>query len=268
MSTSLNTTFVIPAYNSCLRLGKQSFLLNLHRIKTELYRHTSRSKVLVVDNSTAKDNGQTRKAAQEAYAEVISVPPISAGYARFRGIDYAFNNFGSDLVIMGDDDLHILPEAIPRFMVGIKSGADLALGVRSLKDRLSHPLWQYALEEMVNLYATHRLAIKPNGANSSALWTDFISGGQAFSRSGWREFRKFVSEADMEQLGHATTFFPGVFRALGLKVVPVEVAGPYEGNYWRDSFSFSALIKRVKTISRDVQDIEAARKYFLTHGSN
>jgi hypothetical protein len=257
---SLLTTFVIPAHNSCYRLGQDRFASNLRIIKNRLQKNNPENNILVVDNSTDLDKGATQSAALAEGAQVITIPPINAGYARYCGVSHAFQNLGADVAIMGDDDLHVLPESIPDFIFAIERGADITLGVRSLLDRISHPLWQFFLEEAVNVYATHRFGIEPTRCFS--LCTDFISGGQAFSRTGWQTFMKVVPEQKARQLGHAATFFPGVFKALGLKIKTVTVPGPYEGDYWRDSFDLRQVKKRFTTILGDIKDIEAAKRYF------
>ncbi|MFA6169178.1 MAG: glycosyltransferase [Candidatus Margulisiibacteriota bacterium] len=251
--------YVIPAYNSVVRLGEARFHNTVVRTRNIVLAQNPENIVLVVNNSSTQSNSlAVLSAARRPGATAISVPQIGPAYARFRGIDHAFQRLGADLAIMGDDDLHVKPSAIPALSRAIVNGADLAIGVRSCGNLLSHPLWQFGLESALNFYASYRLDIWPAKLSLFSFGTDFISGGMAFGREGWENFRRYVNEETMKKLGTACTFFPGVYKRLGLKIDTVRVDGPYEGNYWQDTFNPEQFRKRVRTIKSDFHDAKAA----------
>jgi len=248
----------MPAYNSATRLGKERFRETVATIRENLLNYNPENIVLVVNNSSENDRRHTLMTALQQGAAAISIPPISAAYARFRGIENAFTVLNADIAIMGDDDLHVRPGAIPSLSRSIENGADLAIGVRSFGNLLTHPLWQFGLESALNLYASYRLGIWPKKLSLFSFCTDFISGGMAFGREGWEIFRRYVNEETMKKRGTACTFFPGVYKRLGLGLDTVKVDGPYEGAYWKDSFSLGQFRKRIRTIDSDIQDANAA----------
>ena len=250
--------YVIPAYNSATRLGEKRFRETVTTIRSNLLQYNPENIVLVVNNSTENDRRNTLMTALQQGAAAISIPPISAAYARFRGIENAFKDLNADIAIMGDDDLHVRPDAIPSLSQSIADGADLTIGVRTFSNLLTHPLWQFGLETALNFYASYRLGIWPKKLSLFSFCTDFISGGMAFSRNGWDEFRRYVNEETMKKRGTGCAFFPGVYKRLGLKIDTVKVDGPYEGNYWRDSINWEQFKKRIRTIKSDINDANAA----------
>lgn len=250
--------YVIPAYNSVTRLGEARFRNTIAINRKIMLAINPENLVLVVNNSTEDDRRNTLMTALQQGAAAISVPQIGPAYARFRGIENAFNDLNADIAIMGDDDLHVRPGAIPSLSRSIENGADLAIGVRSFGNLLTHPLWQFGLESALNLYASYRLGIWPKKLSLFSFCTDFISGGMAFGREGWGIFRRYVNEETMKKRGTACTFFPGVYKRLGLGLDTVKVDGPYEGSYWKDSFSLGQFRKRIRTIDSDIRDANAA----------
>jgi hypothetical protein len=259
MNHPLSTIFVMPAHNSASRLGAERFCRNLHQVQRELARLDKPGTLLVVENSTVSDRGMTAAIARQEKAETISLPPISSGYARFHGLDHALHQLKADVAIMGDDDLHVEPAAITQLVDAIGNGADLVLGVRGPKDFATHPIWQIGLEQALNIYCTVKLNLWPlTTLGHYALFTDFVSGGQAFSRQGWERFRMMMGEAEVKKLGPAATFFPGVFHRLGLPIKGIKISAPYEGRYWQDTFNLGEISKRLKMIRRDMDDCQRA----------
>lgn len=253
----MKTIFVVPACDSAARLGYRTFAGNLRRISGELKRINPHNRVLVADNSTPKDQGLTRAVAVESGVELISFAPISAGYARFRGLDHAFKNLDAQVAVLGDDDLHVLPEAIADFIGRVRNGADLAIGVRRLRDFATHPWWQVGLEGAFNLYATSALDIWPSEMSLFSLFTDFVSGGQAFGATGWNTFRQAVSEEQARKIKLGCAFFPGIYRRLGMLVATLPVPAPYDGQLWPDCVSFSLFARRVRMILKsDLPDLK------------
>ncbi|MFH1386963.1 MAG: glycosyltransferase [bacterium] len=274
ISTTPKVVFVVPSCNTCKRLGKKNpfsgayqFKGNLERNQQALANKDPGGKILVVVNGTKPEYTElTRTAIESAGALMIESATFgSAGYPRYIGIDHAFTRLGADFVIMGDDDLHVAPGAIRKFVNKLDHGFDLVIGARYMRDQLGHPPWQFALEHALNLYASFRLGIYPEhrARFRSLSWvsfcTDFISGGQAFGRDGWLKFRQLVTPEMMEKRGPACTFFPGVYKlSLGLKIGTVLVRGRYDGDYFPDSFNPKQLTKRLRTIKQDFRDVEAA----------
>lgn len=246
---------VVPACDSAINRN-----IGPKRFKENLLAYQAHGAVLVVDNShKEKDFGLTPKTAGEVTDWVIPCEKISAGYARFYGITHAFRFPETQVVVIADDDGHVLPESISSLAEAVEKGADLALGQRSLGNMATHPLWQWGLEEWVNTYATLRFFMLPKISRSSVTLTpDFVSGGQAFGRAGWARFLEVVNQEEMRRVGPGATFFPGMFNLLGLKVEQVKINAPYEGDYFKDSVDPKEITKRWKNIRRDLRDVELA----------
>ena len=246
---TLTFTYMIPCYNSGSRLGRV-FEKALQEGAREIKKLSPQSAVLVVNNSTPADHGLTEQIARDNGAEIISAPKISVGFARFAGLDHAFNNMNSKFVFIGDDDLHTPASGLETLNSGLKEGAALVIGCRGITDLLTHPPLQLLFESALN--------------SAAALLTlrrcDLISGSAAFSRIGWISFRPFVSESLVRQMKTAIPFIVPVYDALGLKISTKNVPGQYEGDYLRDSFNFGISKRRYQIIRGDFADLLAGIK--------
>lgn len=238
--SEMGTVYIIPAYNSGIRLGPvfRQVITGAQKIC---------NKVLIVDNSGSKDQGMTRQIAIDNGAEIIQIPKLSAGYARSEGLMHAFGALNADIAVLGDDDGHNPPEGIPLLCAGIFSGADLVLGKRSIKDHLTHPPFQLMLESGFNLLA---------GILTSSFPADFLSGSAAFSRKGWESFSgNFLANGRIRMVKTGVPFFVPLYKTLGLNVASVTIPAPYEGAYLKDSLDPKFYRKRVGAIRNDSADL-------------
>ena len=188
-------TVVTPTYNESTNVAKliPQIVEGAKKIKSwEL-------QILVVDDSSPDGTSEVVRALSKKYKNLHLLSrkeKTGLGAAYLAGMQYAFDNMKSDLVITMDADLSHKPEYLPRFLTKIDEGADFVIGSRYIKGGKipdEWPLRRKFLSTFGNLVV--RLML---WSNAFTDWT-----------SGYRAIRRNVYEKVLTKVKHDKAEFRG-----------------------------------------------------------
>ena len=165
---------VVPAYNEGRYLGK--FLDKLLAVTKQV--------VVVDDGSTDKT---THIALSKGVKCLTHMVNLGKGAALKTGCSYAFREMQADaVVIMDGDDQHAVVD-IPHFVLALKQGAAVVLGVRQMdaKMPLTRILGTKSMSIIINLLFGRYIA-------------DIPSGFKAFTRAAYRDLLGHSSGYEVE----------------------------------------------------------------------
>lgn len=125
--SNIRVCFVIPTYNEALNI--KSLLQRL----TELYPDPDTAFLVVDDESPDGTANLARKfavAAGERRVHLLEAPRDGVGKACVRGIAYALDVLGADVVVQMDADFSHDPADAAKLLEHLADGADVAIGSR------------------------------------------------------------------------------------------------------------------------------------------
>jgi dolichol-phosphate mannosyltransferase len=123
----MRVVVIIPTYNEC-----ENIAALLPALQTEFERMRHDAHILVVDDMSPDGTADAVRAFQQANANVhlLSGPKQGLGAAYIRGMRYAMEELGADVVFEMDADFSHKPGDVPRLMAAIDGGADFVIGSR------------------------------------------------------------------------------------------------------------------------------------------
>jgi dolichol-phosphate mannosyltransferase len=97
----------------------------------------------VVDDRSPDGTAEVVRAYQQANANIhlLSGPKHGLGAAYIRGMRYAMEELGAEIVFEMDADFSHKPADVPRLMAAIEAGADFVIGSRYVKGGSIPPQW-------------------------------------------------------------------------------------------------------------------------------
>ena len=128
--SSLKTVIIIPTYNERENIGAlvKELQREFGRIRHEMH-------ILVVDDSSPDGTAEAVRLLQNNHTNLhlIEGERAGLGVAYIRGMQYACERLGADVVLEMDADFSHKPEDVPRLMSEIDAGADFVVGSRYVK---------------------------------------------------------------------------------------------------------------------------------------
>ncbi len=125
----MKAVIILPTYNERNNIAKIIPILE-DEIFPKIKNYEM--KILVADDSSPDGTAEEVKKLGEKYKniEISSGPKHGLGAAYVRGMTYAIDKMGADIVFEMDADLQHDPEKIPEFLKKIDDGYDMVLGNR------------------------------------------------------------------------------------------------------------------------------------------
>jgi dolichol-phosphate mannosyltransferase len=123
----VKTVLIIPTYNERDNIGR---LIDEIQIQFETIPHDCH--ILVVDDTSPDGTAEVVRNSQQSYPNVhlLLGQKRGLGAAYIRGMNYAMNELGADVVFEMDADFSHKPEDVPRLMAAIDAGTDFVIGSR------------------------------------------------------------------------------------------------------------------------------------------
>jgi len=124
----MKVVIIIPTYNEKENIGL--LITALHEASQQFSQHTSH--LLVVDDNSPDGTAAEVKAKQKKYKNLhlITGKKEGLGKAYLRGMDYASDKLGAEVMFEMDADFSHDPKLIPKFLEKIDQGYDLVVGSR------------------------------------------------------------------------------------------------------------------------------------------
>ena len=123
----MKTVIIIPTYNEVKNIA---LLINALQQQFQAMKHDMQ--ILVVDDSSPDGTAEEVKQLQTRFTNVhlLMGQKAGLGIAYTRGMAYAMENMGAEVVFEMDADLSHKPEDVPRLMLEIDRGYDFVIGSR------------------------------------------------------------------------------------------------------------------------------------------
>lgn len=127
----MKVTVIIPTYNEKDNIVK--LIDEIERVFQSIHNH--QMSILVVDDNSPDGTGELVKKAQQKYKNLhlISGTKEGLGRAYLRGMKYASEKLGAEVMFEHDADFQHDPKLIPVFLKKIDQGFDLVIGSRYTK---------------------------------------------------------------------------------------------------------------------------------------
>ncbi len=124
----MKVVVVVPTYNE--RESIQDLLNGLKKAASRITGHTL--SYLIVDDTSPDGTGSVVASYQKSHTDVylLSGKKQGLGRALLRGMLYAIDHLGADIVVQMDADLSHDPAVLPEFIRRIDRGANFAVGSR------------------------------------------------------------------------------------------------------------------------------------------
>jgi dolichol-phosphate mannosyltransferase len=126
-NSTMKIVIIVPTYNEA---GNILPLIEALRVQARSIPHEMR--VLVVDDKSPDGTGKLVREAmqQDARLHLLSGEKAGLGAAYVRGMQFAMNELGADVVFEMDADFSHKPSDVPRLLAEIEAGADFVIGSR------------------------------------------------------------------------------------------------------------------------------------------
>ncbi len=175
---------VAPTYNEEENIG--SFLTAVLKEQKNLKDYNLG--VLISDSHSGDKTAEIVKkaAAKNKNIHYLDVEKRGLGLGIIKGIDYAVEKFGADIIITMEADLSNNPNEISEFIKKIDQGADVVIGSRYCPGGqiVNWSWWRKAFSQIAN----HSLKLF---ATSSPI-SEFTNLYRAFTKAAWQEIRPRV----------------------------------------------------------------------------
>src|SRR3989344_5170401 len=124
----MNVVVILPTYNE--RENIETLLDKLHDVGKKIPNH--QMTYLVVDDNSPDGTSEAVGVYQNKHTDVelITGKKEGLGKALLRGMMYAVDSLGAEIIVQMDADLSHDPEVLPKFLEAIDVGADFAVGSR------------------------------------------------------------------------------------------------------------------------------------------
>jgi dolichol-phosphate mannosyltransferase len=122
---------ILPTYNEAENI---KLLINkLQEIFSELENY--KCSILVVDDNSPDETAKKVRKLQKKYKniELLTGPKRGLGMAYIKGMRYAIDRMGADILFEMDADLSHDPRLIHEFLTNLEEGADFVIGTRYIK---------------------------------------------------------------------------------------------------------------------------------------
>ena len=181
----MKVVVIIPTYNE--RDTIIVLLTKLATVCTNIKRHTV--SYLVVDDTSPDGTQLLVKDYQKIHTNVflISGKKEGLGKALLRGMTYAVDHLGADILIQMDADLSHDPSDVPQFLRAIDAGADFVVGSRYIKGGSIPDNWGF----LRKVYS-----VVGNGVVRFGLWHpgihDWTGGFRAYTKKYYLDNKEKV----------------------------------------------------------------------------
>ena len=127
----IKTTIILPTYNEKENIGP--LIEAIETVFRQIRNHSM--SILVVDDNSPDGTAAEVKAKQKKYENLhlITGKKEGLGKAYLRGMDYASDKLGAEVMFEMDADFSHDPKLIPKFLEKIDQGYDLVVGSRYIK---------------------------------------------------------------------------------------------------------------------------------------
>lgn len=123
----MKIVIILPTYNE-----RENIILLVSALQEQRRRTPHDLHILVVDDNSPDGTAEVVRAACDAASNLhlITGKKQGLGAAYIRGMHYALNELGADVVMEMDADLSHKPEDVPRLISALDEGADFVIGSR------------------------------------------------------------------------------------------------------------------------------------------
>lgn len=127
----MKVVIIVPTYNELENI--ENLIEALQKSSQNFSHHETQ--ILVVDDNSPDGTGKKVETLQKKYnnLHLLSGEKKGLGQAYLRGMDYAVNKLGAELMFEIDADFQHDPQAIPEFIEKIDEGCDFVIGSRYIQ---------------------------------------------------------------------------------------------------------------------------------------
>lgn len=136
----MKIVIIIPTYNERENIG-----LLINRLQEEFEKISHQMYILVVDDNSPDGTADIVRAEKRKYDNVhlITGDKQGLGNAYIRGMGYAVNELGADVVMEMDADFSHKPEDVPRMISTLEMGFDFVIGSRYIDEGKIPEKWGF-----------------------------------------------------------------------------------------------------------------------------